>query len=473
MPGKASKKGGDAVTPQNDGGRNAREQPAVHVASQGTQWWHSLLYAFRYACFVTCGTIVAVVDLWILIGGMWGGKRHCYIGRDEGGGGGAPSMCAVAFHPSSTRRSKFVFHDARFVVHRELLSRRMWSSVDAAQRPVAVVTGCTVGGIGWSTALHLMLAGVDVVMVCKEGWKAAEAMNEARTSIALHCRKAYALAVRSGVGAMRVLTADVGDVDAMVALGHRLVSSEPNLRIVVANAGYMACPARLTSSGFEEQMGTHVIGHGSLLLSILDAWGRLLSSPSNRRSAPPPLRIVVVSSAAAVGGSIPHSLTRHDSVEAMSRGYDRFQGYRDAKLTEAALALALARRVQQDARLRPSVTVNTLHPGPIWSNVVPNSKLELQQLLDWSVSSSIFRMSPHASGLFVVDLCVHEAYDHVSGHYFRMGVDMTAYYGGHTNWDSVWSPGLPTPRETSNIVKGEQLLKNIEDVLHVTSCTTS
>lgn len=448
------------------------------------QIWKSILYALNYIYFVSCGTAVAIVDLWVL--GTYS-SRHRYVGSPSNNVSATPatSTCVVTFHPKSTRRSRFAYADAIFVVHRNLISRRLLASVGQGQRPVALVTGCSVGGIGWSAAVHLLISGFDVVMLCREGKKAADAMNAARTAVGAHYQQDYTLAARSGAGSMRVVTADVGDVEAMAALGSSLVATEPNLRVVVANAGYMACPAGLTPTGLELQMGTHVAGHGALLLSLVEEWrGVLLDRTPQRHQQQQqrrdtPLRIVVVSSAAAVGGVIPPVLQQYHSVQDLSTSYDRFQAYRDAKLSEAALAIALSRRIQRDAILRTSVTVNTLHPGPIWSHVVPNSQLQLPWLMDWSVSSHIFRMSPHASGLFVADLCLHEDFDAVTGHYFRMGVDMTAHYadvgvvgagsshgdGTPRNWNTVWSPGLPSPIEASHATKGEALLRSVEGLM--------
>lgn len=427
-----------------------------------------LVYACRYTYFVSCGTAVAIIDLWVL--GTYR-SRHRYVG----GPGGAVEQqqptnrvttCAVTFHPQSTRRSRFQYSDATFVVHAHVISKRLFSSVQAGQRPVALVTGCSVGGIGWSTAVHLMIAGVDAVLLCRDGRKAADAMNAARAAVSSHFKQDYTVAVRGGAGSMRVVTADVGDVESMTALGSSLIATEPNLRIVVANAGYMACPADLTPSHLEVQMGTHVAGHGALLLALVDAWRDASQGGPPQKLRDRPLRVVVVSSAAAVGGHIPASFTAYRDVEALvASGYDRFQAYRDAKLSEAALAIALSRRIQRDNTLRSSLTVNVLHPGPIWSQVVPNSKLELPWLMDWSVSSNIFRMSPHASGLFVADLCLHKDFDAVSGHYFRMGADMTTHYGGSDvpqNWNTVWSAGVPSPHEAANVVKGEGLLRSVE-----------
>lgn len=414
--------------------------------------WAAALFAWRYVAFIVGGTVVAIVDLFTLYTQRDG---HHYALQTSKRSSASDhyvqqqSTTVVCFAPNSTRAARFDITNGRFVVRDALRSELMFC--DGHRRPpVAVVTGGTIGGIGYSTCVHLMLAGVDVIAVCKTAAEGEACVRRALLDVSSLAQYTKSTSSRRP-GSISCATTDLSDAAAVKRLGLRLVHNEPQLRMLVCNAGYMAPPAQLSALGHEMQMATHVVGHGVLIQTILNE--------RQRAGATTPLRIVIVASAAAVGGKIPHTIPTYTSLGELEATYDRFQCYRDAKLCNVAMCHAWSRRLRRAAN--SAVTINSLHPGPIWSQVVSNSKLPIPQLLDWSISSRVFRMSPHAAGLYVSDLCLHRDYDNVSGHYFRMGVDMTAR-GGTSS--SLWSAGTPSPPESCDDEKSESLLRCIDDI---------
>lgn len=416
-----------------------------------------LVWGWGFFLFMLRGTLIAIADFWVMYirsGRVWLGKRNQASSLVRGD---LVMQLAASSPHHSTANEKNIF----LQLNHTFIDRRLWMGLnDAGTGPSAIVTGVSYGGIGFYTALNLLLSGVNVHGVARNA-RQAERARQLLTS-AVDRQNMLHKEWSGRVGKFLVHVCDMSDTTA-VANFSNVVATDPALRIIVCNAGPMCSPPRLSQQGLEEQFATHHVGHSLLLLRLLQARMAHLRARSMAVLAVPPLRIVVLASAAAATGNPTDESTFYewDSPAELERHFNRFDGYGNAKMCELLFAFALARFVRQQRLLAPSCTVNVLHPGPIRSRVIPNSQLPLQWLLDGE-AAALFRMTPVIASMYVTDLALSERYERVNGHFFRMGEDQTLYYrdmvhearyrtGFFTN--STLFPGIPGPAVSLSLAK--------------------
>jgi NAD(P)-dependent dehydrogenase (short-subunit alcohol dehydrogenase family) len=193
-----------------------------------------------------------------------------------------------------------------------------------------VVTGAN-SGIGLDATRVLLAHGADVVLACRD------------------LDRANAAAARlPGPGHALVRHLDLADLDSVRAFAEQTGEAVTDL---VANAGVMAGPARLTAQGFELQMGTNHLGH-ALLTSLL----------AERLGAAARPRVVVVSSIAARGGRLAATTTREDLVAPAT--YRPQRVYSNTKQANLLFAQELSRRAA-------GLTVVAVHPGVSATELFP------------------------------------------------------------------------------------------------------
>jgi WW domain-containing oxidoreductase len=191
----------------------------------------------------------------------------------------------------------------------------------------ALITGVN-SGIGTETMRVLAARGARVIGTARTLAKAEEACgNCAGETVPMGC--------------------ELTEPDSIAACV-RAIGDEP-LSIVVANAGIMALPRLEQVRGIEKQFATNHLGHFQLLTSLLE----------NIRSAEQS-RVAIVSSSAHF--QAPKAGIDFDNLSG-ERGYRGFRAYGQSKLANVLFANELARR------LPDHVTVNSLHPGVIKTNL--------------------------------------------------------------------------------------------------------
>lgn len=201
----------------------------------------------------------------------------------------------------------------------------------------AVITGVT-GGLGVNAAMELAQHGADLVVTARDDAKAAIAVERIETA---------------APGAkIDVVTLDLADLDNVRGAAARVAADFHRIDILINNAGVMAAPHRLTTDGFELQIGTNHLGHF--------AWTALLWQVLKASDA----RIVTVSSHAhtMVSGIDLRSFTPEGS----PRRYRRWRSYGESKLANLSFALELSRRVQAAGLGVVSVAA---HPGYASTNL--------------------------------------------------------------------------------------------------------
>ncbi len=187
------------------------------------------------------------------------------------------------------------------------------SDIPDQQGRVAVVTGAN-GGLGFEVALALAGNGAHVVMACRDEAKALAAAGRIR---AAHPGASLEL-VRCDLSSQRATRAAVDEVR----------GAHDRVDLVVANAGVMAIPRRITDDGWEMQLATNHLGHWTLVGLLID---RMLEVDGSR--------VISVTSEFHKVGRI-----RFDDLHG-ARSYQRWLAYAQSKLANALFAAELSRRL--------------------------------------------------------------------------------------------------------------------------------
>jgi len=206
----------------------------------------------------------------------------------------------------------------------------------------AVVTGPSVGGIGYDTALELARHGARVVLAGRSRAKLADAEAAIRREVP----RAELVPV----------LLDLGDLSAVRRAGAEIAALGP-LHLLVNNAGIMATSYGRTVDGLEQQLATNHFG--PFLLT-----GLLLPSLMAAGESAAGARVVTVS-------SIGHKLApRAPLGDPLATGrYLRWPTYFQSKLANLLFTYELDRRLR-DAAL--PVRALAAHPGLVSSRLISN-----------------------------------------------------------------------------------------------------
>ncbi|XP_018537160.1 LOW QUALITY PROTEIN: retinol dehydrogenase 12 [Lates calcarifer] len=240
-----------------------------------------------------------------------------------------------------------------------------------------LITGANTG-IGKETARDLAMRGAWVIMACRD----VEKGEEAAASIRAEYPKAQ----------VEVRELDLADTCSIRAFAQKFLREVNNLHILINNAGVMMCPYTKTTDGFEMHIGVNHLGHfllTSLLIGLL------------KRSAP--ARIIVVSSLAHNFGWVRfHDLHSQGS-------YNSGLAYCQSKLANVLFARELARRLKGT-----NVTVNSVHPGTVNTDLVRHSTL----MTIFITFLSMFVKTPREGAQTTIYCAVAEELHSVSGKHF-------------------------------------------------------
>ena len=246
-----------------------------------------------------------------------------------------------------------------------------------AQR-VCMVTGAS-SGIGKETSKKLAELGATVVMVCRSQKRGERAMSEIKGA--------------SGNSTVELMLADFASLDSVRALARRFLEKHDSLHVLVNNAGGVSVMRSVTTDGFETTFQVDYLSHfllTNLLLEVL------------KKSAPS--RIINVSSASHYGGHV-----NFDDLQ-MKKGYGVMKAYSQAKLAQVLFTYELSRRL-----VGTGVTVNSLHPGSVATNIWKGSMGPFSFLGN---ISRLFLISPEEGAETPVYLASSPEVEAVSGKYY-------------------------------------------------------
>lgn len=223
------------------------------------------------------------------------------------------------------------------------MSRSAWSPADIPDLTgrTAVVTGPTLGGLGYVTALELARRGARVALA----GRSPEKVDAAASAIADEVPGAE----------LDRLVVDLSDLSSVRAAGEDAQRLGP-IHLLVNNAGIMAPPFRRTVDGLESQMATNHFG--PFLLT-----GLLLEQLAASGDA----RVVTLSSVA-------HRLARSAPLgdPRVRRRYSRWRVYGQSKLANLLFTFELDRRMR---RAGLPVAALAAHPGFAGTHLVVNGQL--------------------------------------------------------------------------------------------------
>ncbi|CAD2218600.1 hypothetical protein, conserved [Angomonas deanei] len=410
----------------------------ISKQQQKMSFIQGVVWVWSFFVFLMRGTCVAIADFWIMyvrVGKLW--KRRLPPTDQD-------LIVQLANHSpchSTVKPQELILH-----VERTRMDPSLWTGMSSAvAAPSALVTGISIGGIGFYTTLYLLLSGVNVHAVSRDATRAKLATQLLQSTLDRYSQEHPELSAK--MGRIMLHHCDLSDTTAVGEVADK-ISTDPNLRIIVCSAGPMATPTRLTHQNLEEQFAVHHVGHSLLIMRLLQY--RLKARAFSHR-----WRFVILSSGAASTAYPDNDTTFNEwkAVEDAEEKINRFDGYGNAKMCQLLFGLALSKCIANDERLSSCCTVNVLHPGPIRSRVLPNSGLPLLWLLDGELAA-IFRLTPAIAALYVVDLALNARHAGTNGHFFRMGEDQTVHYhklvedpslrGGFWQ-NSTLFPGIPGP----------------------------
>nr|XP_029515564.1 retinol dehydrogenase 12-like [Oncorhynchus nerka] len=238
-----------------------------------------------------------------------------------------------------------------------------------------LITGANTG-IGKETALDLAIRGARVIMACRD----VEKGEAAAASI----RRIYSKAN------VEVRELDLADTSSIRAFAQHFLREVNHLHILINNAGVMMCPYMKTKDGFEMQLGVNHLGHLMLTYLLI---GLL------KRSAK---AIVVVFPGLITWMIRFHDLLSQGSYNSGPRAY-----------CQSKLATSVCR--SWPARLKgSSVTVNSVHPGSVCSDLVRHSTI---MSLLFSLFS-LFLKSPRDGAQTSIYCAVAEELHSLTGKHF-------------------------------------------------------
>jgi NAD(P)-dependent dehydrogenase (short-subunit alcohol dehydrogenase family) len=211
-----------------------------------------------------------------------------------------------------------------------------WTARDIPSQTgrIVVVTGAN-SGLGESIARELARADASVTIAVRNTDKGEQAAADIRRDVAS--------------ADLSVQRLDLADLASVRAFADGFGAEHDRLDLLVNNAGIMAPPRRLTTDGFESQIGTNHLGHFALTGLLLP---KLLAAPAPR--------VVTMSSEAHWIGKM-----RLDDLQ-FEHGYNNWRAYGQSKLANLMFCFELARRAAEADTELKSVAA---HPGYAATNL--------------------------------------------------------------------------------------------------------
>ncbi|XP_010553028.1 PREDICTED: short-chain dehydrogenase TIC 32, chloroplastic-like [Tarenaya hassleriana] len=217
----------------------------------------------------------------------------------------------------------------------------------------AIITGGS-GGIGKETARVLAKRGARVII----GARNMGAAENAKAEILKHNSSARVTVLELDLSSIASVRSFVRDFDSL---------SLP-LNLLINNAGIMFCPYQLSQDGIELQFATNHIGHFLLTNLLLERMKKTVKESGVQG------RIVNLSSVAHIY-AYPHGIL-FDDINDISCYSDK-RAYGQSKLANILHANELSRRLQEEG---VNITVNSVHPGLIFTNLFQHTALLMRFL---------------------------------------------------------------------------------------------
>ncbi|HEV2202174.1 MAG TPA: SDR family oxidoreductase [Bryobacteraceae bacterium] len=248
---------------------------------------------------------------------------------------------------------------------------------------VIVVTGAT-SGIGQAAAEELAATGARIVLIARDRGRAAASLDGLRASHP---------GIGNPGGEHTVHFADLSRLSEMKRVASEIAAAEPNIDVLINNAGGAFTRRRETEDGLEMTFALNHLAYFVVTLGLLD-----------RLRASPPARIVNTSSMTYAGASLDF-----DDLQS-AKGYSGATAYARSKLANVLFTRELARRLAGTG-----VTANCYHPGFVATRLGHQdggiSKI-------WGISTS-GALSPEEGAKTLLYLATSPEVAATSGEYFN------------------------------------------------------
>jgi NAD(P)-dependent dehydrogenase (short-subunit alcohol dehydrogenase family) len=215
---------------------------------------------------------------------------------------------------------------------------------------ICLVTGAN-SGIGWATAYGLAQRQATVIMLCRDRQRGEAVRQE--------------IIAQTKNQSVHLLVADLASIAETKAAAAELSNQFGRLHVLINNAAIIPAKRILTADALETQFAVNHLAYfilANALLPLLQANG----TPTN------PARIVNVSSLLHSSGVVDFDNLQSEKLYAgrLANGGAGWGVYCNTKLMNILFTNALARKLSQAGI--DNVTVNSLHPGVIATNLTRN-----------------------------------------------------------------------------------------------------
>ncbi|KAK4349095.1 hypothetical protein RND71_031850 [Anisodus tanguticus] len=221
----------------------------------------------------------------------------------------------------------------------------------------AIVTGGA-SGVGLETARVLAMRNVHVIIAARN----MEAANEAKQLILKD----------NNAARVDIEKLDLSSIRSVKAFADNFSALNLPLNMLINNAGVMFCPFHLSEDGIEMQFATNHIGHFYLTNLLLDKMKETAKATGIQG------RIVNLSSLAHLFNY--KEGIQFDKINDKNSYHDK-KAYGQSKLANILHAKELSRRLQEEGA---NITVNSVHPGLIMTNLMRHSALMMSILKAFS-----------------------------------------------------------------------------------------
>ncbi|CAL9777273.1 unnamed protein product [Musa acuminata subsp. burmannicoides] len=266
-------------------------------------------------------------------------------------------------------------------------AEQVTDGIDASHLTVIITGGAS--GIGEETARVFALRGAHVIIAARN----MAAANDVQQHI-LQC---------TPMAKVDVLKLDLSSLKSVRAFADKFLSLGLPLNILINNAGVMFCPYQLSDDGIEMQFATNHLGHFFLTNLLLDKMKTTAEKTGIEG------RIVNLSSIAHLNtyeGGIWFDKLNHKEV------YLDKKAYGQSKLANILHANELSRRLKEDGA---NITVNSVHPGLIMTNLMRHS-FHLMRVL--KLFTYIFWKNVPQGAATTCYVALHPSLKGVTGKYF-------------------------------------------------------
>ena len=263
-----------------------------------------------------------------------------------------------------------------------------------------IVTGAT-DGIGLEAATKIAALGNRVGLVGRNPEKGAKAI-ERITSLTRNDKLDF-------------FQADLSLVSEIHKLSQEIKNKYSKLNVLLNNAGGASKNKVITSEGLEKTFATNQMNYFTLTTNLMD----MLSASEGSR-------VVNVASNAHIGTTIDF-----DNINAEKR-YSAWKAYCVSKLMNIMFTYRLA-------EMQDKVTVNTLHPGFVDTNIGGNEGSVIKSIVKFG--SKLFARTVENGADSSIYLSTSDEVNNVSGKYFfkcRQIKSSKASYDKE-QWNQVWN----------------------------------